>query len=138
MQDCVVEGKCKSFGDYATDVFVPFIIKQAQHTQRVDLVWDRYLTTSLKKNTQEMRGSGVRRRVCRNSLIPVNWKLFLRSDENKTELFTFLRKAFLQSKRLVLKSLVHVMVMLLALHLLTRKDSSHATTKRQIQEYLFI
>ena len=40
-----------------------------------------------------MRGSGVRRRVCDNASIPVNWKSFLRSDENKTELFHYLAES---------------------------------------------
>lgn len=83
-------GKSKSFEEYATTVFVPHIIKQAQQTKRVDLVWDRYLATSLKRNTREMRGAGIRRRVSKTTLIPANWKSFLRSDENKAELFHFL------------------------------------------------
>ena len=86
-------GISKYFKDYATYVFVPYIIKQAQYTKRVDLVWDRYLPTSLKQGTRETRGSGVRRRVCKNSAIPANWKSFLRSEDNKTELFHFLAES---------------------------------------------
>ena len=37
-----------------------------------------------------MRGKGVRRRVVPSAAIPNNWKDFLRVDDNKTELFSFL------------------------------------------------
>ena len=40
-----------------------------------------------------MRGSVVRRRMCDNASIPVNWKSFLRSDENKNELFHYLAES---------------------------------------------
>jgi hypothetical protein len=82
--------KCKTFKDYATTVFLPYIIKQAQNVKRVDIVWDRYLPHSLKRGTRKARGTGARRRVCDTAAIPLNWKSFLRSDENKKELFQYL------------------------------------------------
>jgi len=48
------------------------------------------VTESLKAVTRSKRGSGVRRRVEPASTIPGNWQVFLRIDENKTELFSFL------------------------------------------------
>lgn len=41
----------KTFNDYATDVFFPYIRKQLQSAHRVDLVWDIYLADSLKTYT---------------------------------------------------------------------------------------
>ena len=40
----------------------------------------------------EKRGTGTRRKVTSASLVPSNWKGFLRVDENKTELFRFLSR----------------------------------------------
>ena len=85
-------GKSKTFKDYAT-VFLDYVIKQAQNVKRVDLIWDRYFENSLKRSTRETRGSGVRIRVCDNASIPGNWKSFLRSDENKNELFQYLAES---------------------------------------------
>ena len=42
---------------------------------------------------------GTRRRVCENAAIPLNWKSFLRLDDNKKELFQYLA-ASVQSLRL--------------------------------------
>ena len=82
--------KSKTFKDYAASEFSTYLIQQAQNVKRLDLVWDRYLESSLKKGTRETRGLGARRRVCDSATIPLNWKTFLRSEENKTELFHYL------------------------------------------------
>ena len=38
---------CKTFGDYASMVFIPFLLRQLQKTsQRLDIVWDAYLSES--------------------------------------------------------------------------------------------
>ena len=43
----------------------------------------------MRQGLRERRGQGVRRRVMSGSTIPGNWQTFLRTDENKTELFAF-------------------------------------------------
>ena len=80
----------RTFDDYAQKVFIPFLEKQLQHASRVDIVWDQYIDNSLKSQTRSERGKGIRRRVRGVNRIPVNWQQFLRTDENKTELFCFL------------------------------------------------
>ena len=80
----------KTFQDYANNVFVPYINSQLQHVSRLDLVWDVYKPESLKADTRSKRGKGIRRRVEASSAVPHNWREFLRIDENKTELFSFL------------------------------------------------
>ena len=57
-------GKCKTFKEYAINVFEPYILRQAQHVKRIDIVFDRYLPNSLKQSTRQARGTGTRRRVC--------------------------------------------------------------------------
>ena len=55
-------------------------------------MWDDYRPDSLKAQTREMRGKGIRRRVEANNAVPKNWAEFLRINENKTELFAFLSR----------------------------------------------
>ena len=56
-------GACKTFSDYANQVYMPYISNQLQRVQRVDIMWDRYIPNSLKAQTRDKRRSGVRRRV---------------------------------------------------------------------------
>jgi len=72
-------------------IFMPYVISQLQHADRLDtgLVWYLYMADSLKADTRNKRGKGVRRRVEPSSAVPPNWQEFLHID-NKTELFSFL------------------------------------------------
>ena len=85
-------GTAKTFNDYATTVFIPYIISQLQNTDRLYsyIVWDMYMHDSLKTNVRSRRGRGVRRHVAPSSVIPGKWKDFLYINDNKTELFSFL------------------------------------------------
>ena len=80
----------KTFQDYNT--FIPFIAHLLKNVKRLDLVWDRYFDDSLKICTRDKRGTGVRRKVSGNGVLPNNWQTFLRCSENKSELFPFLSK----------------------------------------------
>ena len=84
----------QTFVKYAQEVFLPFVTKYKRNTKstRTDVVFDTYLPSSLKNTTREKRGTGLRRKVTTISTAPSNWKSFLRSSENKTELFRFLSK----------------------------------------------
>jgi hypothetical protein len=96
----------KTFNEYAHQVFVPHILSKFHQAARLDLVWDRYITNSLKGTARAKRGKGVRRRVVGGSTIPGNWASFLRVDENKTELFIFLSDILYDSFQLADKELV--------------------------------
>ena len=85
----------RSFSEYASDVFIPYIMSQFRNATRLDLVWDRYVEDSLKGTARAKRGKGVRRRVVAEGVIPKNWQSFLRVNSNKTELFSFLTKALM-------------------------------------------
>ena len=80
----------RTFNEYAATVFLPYIRRQLDTVKRIDVVWDVYLKDSLKGTAREKRGKGLRRRVEGRNTIPRNWQIFLRVDENKTELFEFL------------------------------------------------
>ena len=83
-------GKEKTFSEYASNKFIPYVTAQLQHVKRIDIVWDEYVENSLKATTRSKRGSGVRQLVAANNKLPRNWKEFLREDRNKQELFRFL------------------------------------------------
>ena len=80
----------KTFQEYADVVFSSYISDQLATARRVDIVWDVYITNSLKGATRQKRGKGIRRRVSPTTMLPKNWRDFLRVDEYKTELFKFL------------------------------------------------
>ena len=83
---------CTTFSQYATEIFCPFILKQATEMRctRVDVVWDSYHQDSLKAYTRTVRGEGTRRQVKGQYPVPRNWSDFLRNSSNKEELFQFL------------------------------------------------
>ena len=83
-------GTATTFQDYADSVFGRYVSSKIAKASRVDVVWDVYLPGSLKATTRKKRGKGVRRRVSPSNAMPRNWKGFLRNDNIKTELFTFL------------------------------------------------
>ena len=79
-----------TFQQYAEQVFVPFLRRELQTVNRVDVVWDIYLDSSIKGTTREKRGAGLRRKVNPQTKIPLKWNDFLRDPSNKTELFSLL------------------------------------------------
>ena len=83
-------GTAKTFQNYADLIFVLYVKSQLQSAERVDIVCDVYIPNSLKNATREKRGKGAHRRVLSTTVILRDWKGFLRVDENKTELFSFL------------------------------------------------
>ena len=84
----------KTFSEYVTLNIVPFLEAQMKScTQRIDAVWDNYPEeNNLKAMTQQRRGNGPRTRVGDGSTkIPKHeWSSFLKNEENKKELFSFI------------------------------------------------
>ena len=87
-------GDSKSFGQYASKVFVDRVLRtiNKDNVERVDVVFDRYFKQSLKSETRDKRGDGIRISVRETTPVPKDWGRFLRVDENKEELFTLLAK----------------------------------------------
>ena len=79
-----------SFNEYCSQVFLPWSKQQLRNSARIDIVWDRYFSGSLKQSTREKRGKGVRRKVKGQTKLPSNFKDFLWDNMNKTELFDLL------------------------------------------------
>lgn len=87
---CLPTVNVNTLGMYADNVFIPYLEKQLQDTQRLDLVWDTYTPDSLKEATREKRGKGIRRKVSWKTKMPADWKDFLCDSVNKKELFQLL------------------------------------------------
>ena len=61
---------------------------------RVDVVFDIYKDKSLKSQTRENRGAGIRVSVRENTPVMKNFTSFMRNDLNKTELSVMLAQSF--------------------------------------------
>lgn len=73
--------------------YSPFhlLFQNLASSTRLDIVWDTYLTDSLKECTQDKRGKGCAQESIRtNKAIPSKWMDFLCDSKNKEELFAFL------------------------------------------------
>ena len=46
-------------------MFGPYVINQMKHANRVDVVWDTYLSGSFKAETRRKTGRKQRRGICR-------------------------------------------------------------------------
>jgi len=68
---------CKISDDYAANIYLPYIEKQLEWADRVDIVWDQYPENSLKSETRKCRGKGTKQQQS------------LRLDANKQELLHF-------------------------------------------------
>ena len=79
-----------TFEEYFDSVVGPYILRQLENFNRLDIVWDVYKDDSLKKLKRSKRGSGQRRTVLLSTRIPSDWKGFLRVSDNKDELFQLL------------------------------------------------
>ena len=86
-------------------MFVLYILSKLHQATRLDLMWDRYITDSLKGTTRAKQRKWMRRRVMGGATIPRNWASFLRVDENNTELFNFLTDVLYDSFQLTDKEI---------------------------------
>ena len=60
----------KTFDEYADQIFVPYIVKHLESCKRLDIVWDSYISSSVKESTRERRGKGIRRKVAGKTKLP--------------------------------------------------------------------
>lgn len=82
-----------TFGDFA-DYFICCVKTYFHSSQRVDVVFDRYMKHSIKSGTRKKRTGSKQtiRRIIQNRdvKLPTNWKGFLGLSENKADLARFL------------------------------------------------
>ena len=70
------------------------IIQIGVNTQQIDVIFDIYKEKSLKTQTRDSRGKGMRISFHRNTPIPKDFPTFMRDGRNKTELFHLLADEF--------------------------------------------
>lgn len=80
--------KCLTFREYISNVFHSFLKRELVSIERLDLVWDVYMKSSLKNGIRKQRGSGIRTRVSLDTKIPTKWPDFLRNSEKQRRTFS--------------------------------------------------
>lgn len=66
----------RRFAEYAHQEFIPYIPLCHQKSTRVDLVWDRYFTSSIKGTAREKCGKEIRRCVCPDAALQRTGRAF--------------------------------------------------------------
>ena len=100
---CIIDGPAfvhmhpprssKTYGQYCEEEVQSKLCSILSQVSRVDIVFDIYKKTTLKSQTRENRGKGVRVSVRKDTPVVKNFNEFLRDDENKTELFYMIADA---------------------------------------------
>ena len=67
----------RTFDEYLSTVYAPYILKRLETARRADLVWDVYQDDSLKRSLREKRGSGQGHNIQASTRIPAYRKGFL-------------------------------------------------------------
>ena len=65
-----------TFEDFACKVFLPYVNRQLKDSDRLDIVWDTYLSNSIKGFARKKRGKGVWRKVAGSNRSLENNKSF--------------------------------------------------------------
>ena len=79
-----------TYGQYCKQELTQKVKDIARDVDRVDLVFNVYRTPSIKRETRESRGSGIRVSVRSETPLVKSTQganAFLKNDQNKTELF---------------------------------------------------
>ena len=97
----------KTIGDYCMELEEK-AFKIANNVQSTDFVFDIYKDHSLKLQTQETRGNGMRIAVCHKTPLPKDFQSILRNNQNKTELFQLLADRFIVNPSIVCTKLERV------------------------------
>ena len=85
-----------TYGKYCEDELLSKLKFTSQNTKKLDLVFDVYNENSLKSQTRENRGGGMRISVLKDTLICKDFQKFRRNDTNKTKLFKMIAEAVIQ------------------------------------------
>ena len=87
-----------TFDQYYSNMLGPHLTKQvkAVGTIRLDVIWDTYIKDSLKEQTRQKRGAGIKMIVRLSGVLPKSWKDFLRNSENKQQLFDLLASLIIE------------------------------------------
>jgi hypothetical protein len=66
-----------TFDEYASSVFVSYVMKHLGSSNNVDVAWDTYITSSIKGSARENQCKGIRGKVSGQNKSTGNWPDFL-------------------------------------------------------------
>ena len=85
---------CRTFEEYAHVFFKSLLISFGENVERIDIVFDQYISKSIKSTTRTKRGTNkrpIRRIINRGDLpLPQAWANFISLGENKADLAKYL------------------------------------------------
>ena len=85
---------CKTFEEYAHIFFKSLLINVGENVDRIDVVFDQYISKSIKSTTRTKRGTNkrpIRRIISRGDLpLPQTWANFISLGDNKADLAKYL------------------------------------------------
>ena len=76
-----------TYGNFCKNELIHKLKLTSQNVDRLDVVFDVYRERSLKSQTRENRGEGIRISLRKDTKIYKDFQKFMRNDLNKTELF---------------------------------------------------
>ena len=68
----------RTFSEYSSNVFIPYIMLKLHNATHLDLVWDRYVEDSLEGKAMAKCEKGVCRRLVAEGVILKNWQDFFK------------------------------------------------------------
>lgn len=84
----------KTYGSYCKDELIQKLKYISHNIERLDVVFDVYRENSLKSQTRENRGEGIRISIRKDTQIYYkDFQKFMKNDQNKTELFKMISEA---------------------------------------------
>ena len=85
---------CKTFEEYARIFFKSLLINVGENVVRIDVVFDQYISKSIKSTTGTKHGTNkrpIRRIISRGDLpLPQTWANFISLGDNKADLAKYL------------------------------------------------
>ena len=76
----------KTFGEYCDDELIKVVYSFSERVDSMDFIFDRYLENSIRMQSREGRGKGMRISVRRETPLCGDFKTFMRDSDNKTEI----------------------------------------------------
>ena len=123
--------------EYYQQMFLPNIIYKLETVSILYIIWDMYLTDSLKQYTMDRRthpGTTQRQHVIAGAPIPAKWEAFQRSNAYKDKLFHYMSECVhawetgrkvISSTQMMKRSSPHRMTWVMS------SKSDHVPTRRQ-------
>ena len=83
----------KTFDEYSKTEFSNYIVSKVKgKVTRIDIIFDVYKEKSIKAESREKRGTGMRIKFTVHIPICKKWKEFLHHNQNKADIFLLLAK----------------------------------------------